>query len=91
MPAQRGVERHPQRATIAAPRPGARVVRLRRERAVVARERHEQQVALRLPRERMDGYERVGRLEVRARGEDHDVGRALRGATSDQRREHGDR
>jgi hypothetical protein len=65
------------------PVPFAREVRLRAQRAVVPRERHEQGEPLNLPRQRMYGHERIRRLEVRAGRVDDRVARALRRAAPD--------
>src|SRR5947209_6336600 len=64
-------ERKRERAPIGRPRPAARGIWSWRERAVVSCERHEEEVALYLPGERMDGDERISALEIRTRSVDH--------------------
>ena len=55
------------------PLPAPREIRLRRERAVVPHESHQQHIALDLARQRVNRDQRVGRLEVRAGGVDDGV------------------
>ena len=71
-----GVQVQRELVPAAVPVPPRREVRLWDERAVVARERDEQRESLDLTRQRMDGDERVRRLEIGARRIDDRVARA---------------
>jgi hypothetical protein len=71
VPADRGVEMKGERSPVGRPFPPAREIWPRRKRAVVARQRGEQHVALDLLGKRVDGEERVNALKIRARGKEH--------------------
>src|SRR5438105_100171 len=88
LPAQTGNEMQPERTAIVRPLPFTRGVWCRRERAVVAGERYEQHISLYLTRERVHGDEWIAALEVRARGVDDRLGRALRDTARQEPRDH---
>src|ERR1051325_1265491 len=71
VPAHARLEVEDEGSAIVGPGPGARQIRLRRERGVVADQRREQDVALDLLREGMDGEQGIEGLQLRARGIHH--------------------
>ena len=71
VPGHAGLQMKRQRPPVRRPLPGPCQVGLGHERRVVAREGRQQHVALHLPRERMQGEQRIHALEIGAGGEQH--------------------